>query len=459
MLTYLEAPGNFRFSSGPHPGKDQHRRAHQNHHHQYRHTPLHFSQLAAHSGQSNEEYATSPGPEKQNPSLELIRKRPPEQLLERRSHTKSRRGCYNCKRRRIKCQETHPACGHCVKTGLKCEFPSMPQITHQPRHLIPLFSLEDMRFFQHFVTKCYPHQPLGQEAVWTHEIPCLAGNHEYLMHAILGLAASSLELTDGSLVTAAVAHRVKAIKAIRKRLANTSRASINFEEANALVAACFALAFQSISLEDGLAEYMTFIRGIVVVGMQMAFRGIKPLFTNLFDDERENILEPHMEGLPLIQRDWADAAFESLSGLKLLCVRQVETEYHERLVEIVEKLYINSFEAYKANAIQHRWWMMLPQSTFQELINPNSQIIMLLHAHAITLTQIMNFINRQEYKAPGQRQPDEPRGHMDPGFMRWAKFLNSGIDYEHQIYNKWPMWVEDQLDKDGTFFSCLGGGG
>lgn len=56
---------------------------------------------------------------------------PPKQRLERRGHTKSRRGCFNCKRRRIKCQETRPACGHCVKTGLKCEYPTLPQVTHQ----------------------------------------------------------------------------------------------------------------------------------------------------------------------------------------------------------------------------------------------------------------------------------------------------------------------------------------
>ena len=89
------------------------------------------------------------------------------QRLERRGHTKSRRGCFNCKRRRIKvfastfpfgvfaeniktirmqtcrktmalltqngrqCQETRPACGHCVKTGLKCEYPAAPQVVHQ----------------------------------------------------------------------------------------------------------------------------------------------------------------------------------------------------------------------------------------------------------------------------------------------------------------------------------------
>ena len=74
------------------------------------------------------------------------------------------------------CQETKPACGHCVKTGLKCEYPALPQITHQPHHQIPLFSLQDMRFFQHFLLKCYPAQPIANESVWTHEVPILAHN-------------------------------------------------------------------------------------------------------------------------------------------------------------------------------------------------------------------------------------------------------------------------------------------
>jgi hypothetical protein len=164
------------------------------------------------------------------------------------------------------------------------------------------------------------------------------------MHAILGFAASELRSTDNTLVVAAMAHRVKAIKAIKKRLSDGSKVSTNFEEANALIATCFALTFQSVALEDGLAEYMTFIRGIVIVGMQMAFRGIKPLFTTLLDDERESLLAPLMEGLPLIQRGWADAAFEAMTNLKPLCVETVEVEYQEKLLNIVEKLYIDSYE-------------------------------------------------------------------------------------------------------------------
>ncbi|KAJ6183704.1 Zn(II)2Cys6 transcription factor [Penicillium mononematosum] len=40
----------------------------------------------------------------------------------RRSHTKSRLGCGNCKRRRIKCDETGPECINCVRHSIKCNY-------------------------------------------------------------------------------------------------------------------------------------------------------------------------------------------------------------------------------------------------------------------------------------------------------------------------------------------------
>ena len=76
----------------------------------------------------------------------------------------------------LKCQETRPECGHCVKTGLRCHYPATPNVTHQPKYQIPLFSLQDMRFFQHFLLSCFPHQPLGNERIWKHEVPCLSQN-------------------------------------------------------------------------------------------------------------------------------------------------------------------------------------------------------------------------------------------------------------------------------------------
>jgi hypothetical protein len=333
----------------------------------------------------------------------------------------------------------------------------MPQITHQPHHQIPLFSLQDMRFFQHFLTQCYPHHPLGQEEIWTHEIPCIAHNHEFLMHAILGFAASELISTDASLISAAMSHRVKAIKAIKKRLAEASKMNTTYEEANALVATCFALTFQSASLDDGLAEYLTFIRGIVIVAMQMMFRNIRPMFENLMGNDQHEFLAPAMESLPLIQTGWADMAAEAINGLRPLCMEQVELEYHEKLTDIASKLYTNSFDAYKANSQAYGWWMLLPHASFQELINQDNQTILLLHSHWIALSQIMVFISEQELtvraKEPRQSPAEQgPQGLDNPGFHRWLRHLNAMIDYEHQMYNQWPMWVEEQLQKDMGFF-------
>ncbi|RDA83619.1 hypothetical protein CP532_2842 [Ophiocordyceps camponoti-leonardi (nom. inval.)] len=384
-------------------------------------------------------------PPPSSPEAAVVRRQPVQrQRLERRGHTKSRRGCYNCKRRRIKCQETRPACGHCIKTGLECEYPSLPRVVHQPQNQIPLFSLQDMRLFQHFLTQCYPiMHPLKQDGIWTHEIPCIAHNHDFLMHAILGFAASELAHTDdsSSLLTAAMTHRVKAIRAIKKRLTDDSGTDMAYEEANALVATCFALTFQSVSLDDGLPDYMTFIRGILIVGMQMMLKGMTPMFDSLLDDRTDEMMTPPVLRLPLmIPGGWADAALMAISSLRPLCVSAVEMTYHQQLMGIAQKLQISSFDVSQAHAREYAWWMMLPHANFQQLINFTRQTTILLHTHWIALSQIMALMNDRENDS-SMRQD---RG-MDPGFIRWLRYLNARVDLEHQAYNQWPLWVAGTL--------------
>ncbi|EMD91534.1 hypothetical protein COCHEDRAFT_1101229 [Bipolaris maydis C5] len=43
-------------------------------------------------------------------------------MATRRSHNKTRLGCHQCKRRRIKCDTKHPSCANCDKKGEKCSF-------------------------------------------------------------------------------------------------------------------------------------------------------------------------------------------------------------------------------------------------------------------------------------------------------------------------------------------------
>lgn len=78
------------------------------------------------------------------------------------------------------------------------------------------------------------------------------------MHSILGLAASELIASDASLTEAAMAHRLKSIQAIKRKLA-ASNSGITYAEGNALIATCFALTFQSIVLEDGSKQPQKYI--------------------------------------------------------------------------------------------------------------------------------------------------------------------------------------------------------
>ncbi|OHE91005.1 C6 zinc finger protein [Colletotrichum orchidophilum] len=353
----------------------------------------------------------------------------------------------------LTCEETYPSCGHCVKMGLKCEYPNAPTIVPQPQNQVPLFSLQDMRFFQHFLLQCYPHHPIGNENIWTHEVPCLSQSNGFLMHAILGMAACDLMSADPSLLAFAMAHRVKAIQAIKKSLAELPKQrGTTSEHANALIATCFALTFQSVTFEDGMAEYMTFIRGILIIGTQMYIKGIKPIFINLMGQDSSAVLEPKMADLPLIRSEWADGAVEAIGGLRGLCRDVVEIEYFDLLLEMATKLHTSGHAeiAYQDLSKHYGWWIQLPHEKFQRVIDMTSQTMVLLASHWIALKQIMATVTNAEHECREKAPSKENAVGM--GIVRWLGHLNRQVDHEHLVYNQWPLWVEEQLNRDLTFF-------
>ncbi|KAB5585805.1 hypothetical protein GE09DRAFT_1072029 [Coniochaeta sp. 2T2.1] len=312
-----------------------------------------------------------------------------------------------------------------------------------------------MRFFQHFLIHCYPHHPIGAEGIWTHEIPCLSEKYEYLMHAILGLAASDLSVQrDPSLTASAMSHRLKAIKAIKKTLSDVpARGASNsnsFEEGNALMATCFALTFQSVLLDDGMVEYMTFIRGIIIVAIQMYVKGADVLFGKYLGDKQAEVLRPLLEKVPLVEGAWAQDAVAAVEGLGGLCRHEMERQYWERILDMARQLTVSSWLAYKSMSAHYSWWMMLPHEQFRHIIDPDNQVCVLLATHWIALKQIMATITETEAKASGKAANKE--GDIEIGIIRWLRYLNGLVDAEHVAYNRWPMWVEVQLERDVGFF-------
>lgn len=99
------------------------------------------------------------------------------QTLSRRGHLKSRFGCFNCKRRRVKCNEGRPTCEHCRRLELVCVYPTAIPTSNAGtvRRNPSLLALEELRFYHHFFTRSFPTLPFHGEELWK---KCTAMSHE-----------------------------------------------------------------------------------------------------------------------------------------------------------------------------------------------------------------------------------------------------------------------------------------
>ncbi|KAF7189362.1 Sterol regulatory element-binding protein ECM22 [Pseudocercospora fuligena] len=59
----------------------------------------------------------------------------PKPLVPRKAHTKSRRGCQSCKRRRVKCDELTPTCSRCAGLNQECVYGGLPSLTSKTSSL------------------------------------------------------------------------------------------------------------------------------------------------------------------------------------------------------------------------------------------------------------------------------------------------------------------------------------
>jgi Fungal specific transcription factor domain/Fungal Zn(2)-Cys(6) binuclear cluster domain len=269
--------------------------------------------------------------------------------LTRRSHRKSRAGCFTCKSRKIKCGEQKPKCGNCLLKGLNCVYP----VVEAPRRKesVPLhiakrspsgispgtaaFTMLDMRFFHHFLTTAYPHLPIGNDHVWVNEIPQFAESHEYLMHAILSLGASHLSrLTGVDYRKESLTHRGQALAGLNQALSQPAQ---NYGESDAMLAACYALTFQASYMGDGLSDFITMVRGCALTTGKIREENAVTAF-NLEPDWHFKVMAPRLSNLPRVNRSLLEEGFEAMENLRPYLVGETDIDFHEALVNVIGSL-------------------------------------------------------------------------------------------------------------------------
>ena len=195
----------------------------------------------------------------------------------RRKHLKSRNGCQQCKRRRVKCDEAAEVCGPCRKNRITCSFSRpLPQPTHAP---IAATNLIDLELLYNFITctgKTLSDHVRIQECITTSLIE-VGLQHDFLLHAILALSAfhkvhlqqpPTRSSTPDQYVLAAHMHHTSALHIFSQ---NISR--IDSENCHALFGCAFLLFTTSLARPRGddqtstasFSEWMNLIRGVPVI--------------------------------------------------------------------------------------------------------------------------------------------------------------------------------------------------
>ncbi|RDL42214.1 uncharacterized protein BP5553_02193 [Venustampulla echinocandica] len=233
-------------------------------------------------------------------------------MSSRRHHSKSRKGCLQCKQRRTKCDETKPVCLRCGKRGDTCSFThspivvissySGPQLRSSDSKEVPSeittpltqdsengsdpeislasrYALKDdgndtLRLIHYYGLSTRKLLADGDEQIpiWRDVIPALAFEHDFLLSGLLAITSLHLALIHPSKVhhNAALHHYAKAIALFRPHLS-----AINPDNVSALFTFSCLVAVYSFGIHQTpgshfsplleIQEVFTLFRGIGVV--------------------------------------------------------------------------------------------------------------------------------------------------------------------------------------------------
>ncbi|KAK3381317.1 hypothetical protein B0H63DRAFT_200157 [Podospora didyma] len=320
--------------------------------------------------------------------------------IPRKGHTKSRRGCFACKRRKVKCQENLPECLNCTRIGLTCEYPkpqkpsasvsppTLPLSLSPPspvQSIEPSFAMEDMRFFHHFLFHAYPPVPMLQgDDIWK-GVATLSYSYDFLIHAMLGLAASHLGLYGHDYASQALSHRVKSIQCLNQAL---SRPCASSGEADARFATIMTLAFQAACMPEGMLEWVTMMRGCKVIAItSMLTTDEHALFGPFTREGYSDSVRKLVASGPPLQDPTTKLVLKeflvSLRDVAPLCSSKIEIQLLAAIDRVMRMAMVSSRNAFAEIIEQYQLINNVSNEEFAHFIAPDNYAAQLLLIHFV----------------------------------------------------------------------------
>ncbi|TQV98135.1 hypothetical protein V2A60_006182 [Cordyceps javanica] len=388
--------------------------------------------------------------------------------IPRKGHTKSRGGCANCKKRKVKCDEVTPACGACRRLGYDClyfenklqvrarrEEPLKALIISQtPAKTLSCdpswFTLDDMRFFQHFIFSAYPSLPLDGWEIWR-EVSQMAHQYDFLLHAMLGLGASHLSIiTPNSYNQAALKHRITALEGFKKFI---STAGQSREHADAAFATALVLTFQATQMRDGLNDFLTMIRGCNLIGThamgQYSLSRFRTFEKELYLRKLTEVV-PLDRPIPFFDAEAIRGFMGSLENLGPLCRSIEELQYLSIMRSIATQALQSPVSAYYEHTRIYDVLCDIDAEQFPAFIDESNYTGRLLIMHMIVLDYVMGTTILQERRqAAPTLVPKNVYDYIKMMLLTWTQRIQEKLPKEYKPYGLWPVTFTRQCIDDG----------
>ncbi|VUC33608.1 unnamed protein product, partial [Clonostachys rosea] len=376
----------------------------------------------------------------------IVRRRP----IPRKGHRKSRAGCIVCKKRKVKCDESLPRCGQCLRLGLTCQYTTAPasssQVVGVPREVVqrqihtdaPTFGIDDLKFFQNFLFHAYPPLPIEGWDVWQH-IGQMSHGYVFLAHSMLGLGASHLAVLSGAdYEQAALRHRVTAMTALNEHM---KKPNYSKADADAAFAAMLNLTFQAAYMADGLTDFLTLVRGCFVVGNTLlpnfedsAFK----TFARAAYVEQVRKLIGNSGEAESLDATVAEEFCNSLKQLAPICRSVPELEYLAMMQRIANFAVTNPAESYHEHSFLYERLGELSMEEFSSFMNPQNHASRLIIMHMLTLDFVMSRKDVQDGSRLGSseayRKGYDCRKNMS---VAWISQMLGELPKDYQVYAEW----------------------
>ncbi|WQF83865.1 Putative fungal transcription factor [Colletotrichum destructivum] len=302
----------------------------------------------------------------------------------------------------------------------------------------PVFGAEDLRFFQHFLLDATPGLPIGGEGVWR-DVARMAHEYDFLLHALLGLGASSLALTrDARLARPALSHRVRAIRALNLKLSCGGRGrSLRGADGDAAFAAIMALTFQAGHMTEGMVDFLWMVRGchVLVRDVRIPWVVDAEARRGMQEDgpvarRREGACRRQEEPMEIFE------GFEaSLRNLAPLCGSVIEVEYLAGLKQVAALFRTESDDAYYAFAIVQNRYGEMSHEDLLLFSSPTNHAARLVLAHLFLMDYLVAMLGYGTSRGSGAV---EVWGRVT---LAWLEKIATGLPAEVRKHAEWPLMV------------------